>query len=381
VRTTIACIVGTRPEAIKMAPVILALREQPWADVVVIATAQHRALADDVFDLFGITPDLDLDLMQPGQTLSALTARAVLALDRALSEIAPGLVLAQGDTTSVMAVALTCFYRQVPFAHVEAGLRSFHLQNPFPEEFNRIAASRLATLHFAPTEQARTNLRNEGVSDCRIVVTGNTVIDALFWVAARNLALPIRIDPGRRLLLVTVHRRENLGEPLRTICRAVLALVAEFPDTEVLWPLHPNPNVVEVVQSMLAGTPRIHLTRPLRYGEFATALKQAFFILTDSGGVQEEAPALARPVLVLRRETERPETIRAGAARLVGTDFEDIMRHARELLDDPEAYRVMAQPGSLYGDGAASGRIVRAIEQALTSGLARVGRYDAPGSG
>jgi UDP-N-acetylglucosamine 2-epimerase (non-hydrolysing) len=356
----IACIVGTRPEAIKMAPVIMALRAQPWASLAVIATAQHRELADDVLRLFDIVPDFDLDLMQPDQSLSELTARAVTALDRTVANVAPDLVVAQGDTTSVMAVAMACFYRQIPFAHVEAGLRSFDLQNPYPEEFNRIVASRIAALHFAPTEQARTNLRNEGVPDARIVVTGNTVIDALHHVAASNPEPPLTIA-DRRLLLVTVHRRENLGAPLRNICRAVAALLAEFPDIEVLWPVHPNPNVSREVRAALGATPRAHLVEPLRYAAFVGALRQAHLILTDSGGVQEEAPALARPVLVLRRETERPEAIAAGVARLVGTEFEHIVMHARELLADRAAYQAMARAVSPYGDGRASERIVQAI--------------------
>ena len=361
----IACIAGTRPEAIKMAPVILALREQRWAQVLVIATAQHRELADDVFGLFGIAPDFDLDLMQPGQTLAELTARAVTALDRCIAEVAPDLVIAQGDTTSVMAVAMACFYRQVPFAHVEAGLRSFDLQNPYPEEFNRIVASRVATLHFAPTEQARGNLLKEGIADARIAVTGNTVIDALHWVAARAPTAPPAIAADRRLLLVTVHRRENFGEPLREICRAAQVLLDRYPDVEILWPVHPNPNVSAVVRGALGGTPRVHLVEPMGYGTFVGALKQACLVLTDSGGVQEEAPALARPVLVLRRETERPEAIAAGVARLIGTGCDDIVRHARELLDDPSAYRAMARGVSPYGDGRAASRIVQAIRHAM----------------
>jgi len=363
----IACIVGTRPEAIKMAPVIMALRAEDWADVRVIATAQHRELADEVLDLFGIVPDVDLDLMQPGQSLSDLAARAITALDRALGDSAPDLVIAQGDTTSVMAVALACFYRQIPFAHVEAGLRSFDLQNPYPEELNRIVASRIAALHFAPTEQACANLRHEGVPDAQIVLTGNTVIDALHWVAARDPKSPLAAAPDRRLLLVTVHRRENFGEPLREICRALEALLEEFPDVDVLWPVHPNPNVSSLVQAKLGAAHRVHLTEPLRYGAFVAALKQAYLVLTDSGGVQEEAPALARPVLVLRRGTERPEAIAAGVARRVGTAFDDIVTHARELLNDRAAYAAMARAISPYGDGHASGRIVRVIRDRFVS--------------
>lgn len=359
---TILCIVGTRPEAIKMAPVILALRREPWAKVVVVATAQHRELADEVLSLFGIAPDVDLDLMQPNQKLADLTARALVGLDRVIGDTSPDMVIAQGDTTSVMAAATACFYRQVPFLHVEAGLRSFDMQNPFPEEFNRIVASRIATLHFAPTASARQHLLDEKVPDGDIVVTGNTVIDALHMVAAQDPPLPVDLDPARRLVLVTVHRRENFGEPIQGICRAIRTLVEEHDDVEVLWPVHPNPNVTGVAHETLGSNPRIHLVKPQPYGGFVAAMKRAHLILSDSGGVQEEAPALARPVLVLRRETERPEAIEAGVVRLIGTDTDVILRHGRELLRDADAYRRMARGESPYGDGHASERIVDAIK-------------------
>ena len=358
---TILCIVGTRPAAIKMAPVILALRQEPWAKVVVVTTAQHRELADEVLRLIDISPDIDLDLMQPNQKLADLTARAITGLDGVIGMTSPDLVIAQGDTTSVMAAAMACFYRQVPFLHVEAGLRSFDMQNPFPEEFNRLVASRIAHLHFAPTESARQHLLNEGVEAGDILVTGNTVIDALHMVAARDLALPIEIDESRRLVLVTVHRRENFGAPLQGICDALRTLVEEHPDVELLWPVHPNPNVTGIAHATLGAHPRIHLVKPQPYSAFVAAMKRAHLILSDSGGVQEEAPALARPVLVLRRETERPEAIAAGVVRLIGTDREAILHHARELLGNEEAYRDMARGGSPYGDGHASQRIVDAI--------------------
>ncbi len=360
-RKTIACIIGTRPEAIKMAPVILALRRCPWARVVVVVTAQHRELADEVLDIFNITPDHDLNLMQPNQTLAALTARAVTGLDAVLDQLAPDLVIAQGDTTTVMASAMVSFYRQVPFLHVEAGLRSHDLQNPFPEEFNRIVAGRLAALHFAPTETARRQLLSEGVAESAVVLTGNTVIDALHQVAAMDLPLGHDLDPNRRLILATVHRRENFGDPLESICRAFLELVETNPDVELLWPVHPNPNVTAVAHRRLDGHPRIHLVAPLRYGAFVTAMKRAFLILSDSGGVQEEAPALAKPVLVLRRETERPDAIDAGVARLIGTDHPTIVQETQRLLDESPAYRSMARGISPYGDGFAAGRIVDAI--------------------
>ena len=358
---TIACIIGTRPEAIKMAPVILALRRQPWARTVVVATAQHRELADEVLEVFGITPDHDLNLMQANQTLPALTARAITHLDAVTGEIKPDLVMAQGDTTTVMAAAMVCFYRQLPFLHVEAGLRSHDMRNPFPEEFNRIVAGKLAALHFAPTEGARQQLLSEGVDPAAVVMTGNTVIDALYWMAERSKPLEYGLDPARRLILATVHRRENFGQPINEICRAFLTLVESNPDVELMWPVHPNPNVTAAAHGLLAGHPRIHLVPPLRYGEFVTAMKQATLILSDSGGVQEEAPALAKPVLVLRRETERPDAIDAGVAKLIGTDYQTIVSEAQALLSDAGLYRSMAKGVSPYGDGQASPRILEAI--------------------
>ncbi len=358
---TIACIIGTRPEAIKMAPVILALRQQPWARPVVVATAQHRELADEVLELFDIKPDHDLNLMQANQTLPALTARAITHLDTVIGEIKPDLVMAQGDTTTVMAAAMVCFYRHLPFLHVEAGLRSHDLFNPFPEEFNRLVAGRLAALHFAPTDGARSQLLSEGVDPASVVMTGNTVIDALYWMAERCRPLPYALDPAKRLILATVHRRENFGQPINDICRAFLTLVTNNPDVELLWPVHPNPNVTAVAHKLLSGNPRIHLVSPLKYSEFVTAMKQSTLILSDSGGVQEEAPALAKPVLVLRRETERPDAIDAGVARLIGTDYQTIVSEAQALLDDPVLYRSMAKGISPYGDGLASQRILEAI--------------------
>ena len=310
-----------------MAPVIQKLRECPWANVTLVATAQHRQLADEMLNLFEIEADVDLNLMTAEQNLSELTARALVALDATFANLAPDIVMAQGDTTSVMAAAVACFHRKIPFLHVEAGLRSFDLSNPFPEEFNRIVASRLARLHFAPTSRARRNLLDEKVPDETIFVTGNTVIDALYSVAARQIELPVHIDEARRLILVTAHRRDNFGEPLRHICEAIRKIVEEHHDVEVLWPVHPNPNVIGLVHEYLDGIPRIHLVAPQPYGRFVSAMKRAYLILTDSGGVQEEAPALGRPVLVLRTQTERPEAIEAGVARLIGTELGAIIRH------------------------------------------------------
>ncbi len=357
----ILCTVGTRPEAIKMAPVVQALRRTSWADVRVLATAQHREMLDQVLRLFAIEPDVDLDLMRPDQSLPELTARLLTALDRSLATEAPDIVLGQGDTTTVLVTALACFYRRVPFGHVEAGLRTWDYDNPFPEEMNRVVAGRLARWHFAPTDGARANLLREGTPEDRIFVTGNTVIDALLQIAARELPVGVTLHPACRLILVTAHRRESFGPPFEDLCRAIRAVVDRNPDVEVLYPVHPNPNVRRVVGRVLADHPRIHLTDPLDYGPFVMAMKQAYLVLTDSGGVQEEAPALGRPVLVMRAETERPEAIQEGVVRLVGTDFTTITTETQRLLDDAAAYRAMARGVSPYGDGHAAARIVEVL--------------------
>lgn len=362
---TVLCVVGTRPEAIKMAPVVLELRRRPWARVRVLATAQHREMLDQVLGLFGIVPDVDLDLMLPDQALADLTARMLTALDRTLEQERPHAVLAQGDTTTVLVTALACFYRRIPFAHVEAGLRTGDLAYPFPEEMNRTVASRLTKWHFSPTESARANLLREGIAPDGIYVTGNTVIDALLQMAAREAPLPEGVPADGRLLLVTAHRRENFGEPLQQICRALRRLAEANPDVHVLYPVHLNPNIDGVVRKTLGGHPRITLCPPLDYLPFVTAMKRCHLILSDSGGVQEEAPALAKPVLVLRAETERPEAVAEGVVKLVGTVFEDIVREAQRLLDDPAAYRAMARGVSPYGDGHASERIADILQRTL----------------
>ena len=360
-RKKVLCVVGTRPEAIKLAPVILALREQSWCELSVVATAQHREMLDDVLRFFGIVPDRDLDLMRANQGLGDFAARALGALDGVLAATMPDAVLAQGDTTTVLAAAIAAFYRHVPFCHVEAGLRTHDLHQPFPEEFNRVVASKATRLHFAPTEQSKTNLLREAVPEERILVTGNTVIDALFWAAERRPCLPVAIEADKRLVLVTVHRRENFGAPLRQITAAVRRIVEADPSVEVLVPVHPNPNVRETVMRDLGRLDRVRLVPPLDYEGFVAALMQSYFVLTDSGGVQEEAPALGKPVLVMRRVTERPEALEAGVARLVGTDPDLIVAEAQRLLSDPEWYRHMARGASPYGDGHAAGRIAAAI--------------------
>lgn len=358
---TVLCVVGTRPEAIKMAPVILALRASPNFKVRVLATAQHRHMLDQVLKVFDIDPDVDLNIMRPNQALTMLTARLLLDLDDVLQGEKPDVVLAQGDTTTVMAVAMACFYHRIPFGHVEAGLRTGDMANPFPEEMNRVVAGRLATWHFAPTEGAKRNLLKERVAPNDVYVTGNTVIDALLGVVGRQTELPFHVASGKRLILVTAHRRENFGEPFKEICRAVLKLVEANPDIQVVYPVHPNPNVKDVALQILGGHDRIVLCEPLNYLPFVEVMKRAYLILSDSGGVQEEAPALGKPVLVLRWETERPEAVEEGVVRLVGPNFDNIVRETQRLLDDDAAYKAMARGVSPYGDGQASGRIVAVL--------------------
>ena len=362
---TILCTIGTRPEAIKMAPVIHALQSAPWARCRVLITGQHRELADAMLRFFGIEPDLDLDIMRPNQSLVELTSRLLPAIHEAIARERPDLVLAQGDTTTVLATAMASFYSRVPFGHVEAGLRTHCLDAPFPEEANRVLAGHLSALHLAPTAAARENLLREGIDDRTIVVSGNTVIDALHLAVAREVPIGVDLDPSRRLVLVTAHRRDSFGEPIRQICGAIRELHDRFPDIEFLWPVHPNPAIKPVVEEAMADRPRVRLCAPMDYGPFVSALKRATLILTDSGGVQEEAPALGKPVLVLREESERPEAISAGVARLVGHDPRAIVAQVSRLLTDESAYRSMARGVSPYGDGKASQRIAAAAGRFL----------------
>jgi UDP-N-acetylglucosamine 2-epimerase (non-hydrolysing) len=359
----ILCVVGTRPEAIKMAPVILSLRDESWVNVKVLATAQHRGLLDQVLEYFQVTPDIDLDIMRPNQALTELTARLLLELDRVLLEERPAAVLAQGDTTTVMTVALACFYHNIPFGHVEAGLRTWDLRNPFPEEANRVIAGRLAKWHFAPTESSRANLLSEGVPESGIFVTGNTVIDALLMTASRTSDFGDGLNSDRRMILVTSHRRENFGQPFRSICSALRTIAERNPDVDILYPVHPNPNVKDVAHGALSGLTNVTLCEPLDYAPFIAAMKRAHFIISDSGGVQEEAPALGKPVLVLREETERPEAVEHGVVRLIGTNCEAIVNAAQELLDDNSAYSRMAKGVSPYGDGNGAARIVKILRE------------------
>lgn len=357
----VLCVAGTRPEAIKMAPVIKSLKGAPELDVTVLATAQHRGLLDQVFTLFDIQYDYDLDVMTKNQTLPELTAKLMTGIDDVLDSVKPDIVVAQGDTTTVFVTSLGAFYRKIPFAHVEAGLRTSNLYSPFPEEANRVLTGHLAALHFAPTETARENLLKEGISDENIHVCGNTVIDALLETANRNIPPEISIPDDARVILVTSHRRENFGPSLENICRAIIRLSEKYPDSHIVYPVHPNPNVTETVTRLLSGKPRITLTKPLEYDQFVAVMKRAVIILSDSGGVQEEAPALRKPVLVLRRETERLAALACGVTRLVGTDEDDIVTEASRLLDSEDEYNKMATGESPYGDGHSSEKITAAI--------------------
>jgi len=344
-----------------MAPVIATLAAAPDFAPLVVNTGQHRELLAETMSLFGLVPDAALDLMRPEQRLAGFFGRCVEALDRTLAELRPAAIVAQGDTSSVLAAALVAFYQDLPFFHVEAGLRTFEARNPFPEEMNRTVAARFAALHFAPTESARDNLLREGITPERVHVTGNTVIDALLSVRDRRIPHGILRTPGKRLIVVTAHRRENFGAPLREMLEALKTIAARHVDVEIVYPAHPNPEVRRAIAEVIGDSAAVRIVEPLGYGPFVTLLDEAFLILTDSGGIQEEAPALGKPVLVMRAETERPEAVAAGVARLVGTDAATIVRETDRLLDDAAWYRGMARGGSPYGDGRAAPRIVDLI--------------------
>ena len=364
---TVLSVVGTRPEVIKMAPVLEALgRENGRVRSVLCSTGQHRELVDQALRIFDLCPDLSLGVMQPDQSLSKLTARLFDALDSVARDVRPDWIVAQGDTTSVMVSAMTAFYQHVPFAHVEAGLRTGDRTRPFPEEMNRVVVDKLADLMLAPTEHARRNLLADGAADRAIVVTGNTVVDALIAIASRDYDWscgPLASLPqDRRLVLITAHRRENFGDALRRQCEAVRELAARFAgDTHFVWPVHPNPHVVESVRARLGSLPNVSLVDPLDYVSLVHLMRRATLILTDSGGIQEEAPTFGVPVLVLRDNTERPEGIEAGVARLIGSDPARIVSEASRLLNDPLAHAAMATGVNPYGDGRAAGRIVEAL--------------------
>lgn len=357
---------GTRPEAIKMAPVVAELRETPGIRSLVLVTAQHREMLDQVLDHFGIRPDHDLNIMQAGQSLTDITTRALEGAFEVFGRAQPDLVLVHGDTTTTFAAALAAFYRRIPVGHVEAGLRTRHKYSPFPEEINRHLAGVLADLHFAPTEVARANLLDEGVPADRIWVTGNTAIDALLRTVREDYrfqAEPLRrLDlRGRRMLLVEAHRRENWGEPMERICRALAEIVRRCPDAALVYSVHPNPRVADVVRRHLGGRERVHLLDPLPYPDWANLMARAHLIVTDSGGLQEEAPSLGKPVVLLRDTTERPEAVAAGTVRQVGTDFDRIVESVTSLLGDEAEYARMARASNPYGDGRAARRIADII--------------------
>lgn len=373
-RQKVALVFGTRPEAIKLAPLYLRLAQEPEAfEPLIWVTGQHRQMLDQVLATFQLEPHRDFNLMKQGQTLTDVTCAVLQSLQEAFAADRPGMVVVQGDTTTVFAAALAAFYAKIPVGHVEAGLRTWNRFSPYPEEANRQVTSCLADFHFAPTEKARQNLLSVRVPEDRVWVTGNTVIDALDIVARKvrenRPALPAdfplnQLADGRRMVLITGHRRENFGEGFESICRAILDLSRRYPDCEFVYPVHLNPNVREPVNRILQGAANIHLIEPLSYEPFVWAMDRAYFLLSDSGGVQEEAPHLGKPVLVMRETTERPEALEAGTSKLVGVDYERITREAAALLDSPEAYAAMSHATNPFGDGHACGRIADAIRTA-----------------
>ena len=359
-------IFGTRPEAIKMAPVVRELMQHTdEIETRTLVTAQHREMLDQVLHLFHIVPDYDLNIMAAGQTLFDITTRAMMGINEVFQQERPDLVLVHGDTTTTFAGALAAFYHQIPVGHVEAGLRTHDIYSPFPEEMNRRLTGGIATLHFAPTPTAHANLLAEGVPERRIFVTGNTVIDALHHIVRPDYVLPTELAgvdfANHRVLLVTTHRRENLGEPMRHVYRAIRSIIEQMDDVEVVFPVHRNPKVREIVREELGGIPRVHLIDPLDYEPFANLMARVDIVLTDSGGIQEEAPSLGKPVLVLRDTTERPEAVTAGTVRLIGTDEQRVYDETMRLLTEPTAYTHMAEAVNPYGDGEASRRIIEAI--------------------
>ena len=360
---------GTRPEAIKMCPLVLEMHKYPeYIEPIVAVTAQHREMLDQVLELFHIKPDYDLNIMASGQTLYDITTRALNGLKEVIEEAKPDMVLVHGDTTTTFAGALAAFYAQVTVGHVEAGLRTGNKYSPYPEEMNRKLTGSIADMHFAPTSTSKENLLKENVNPEAIMVTGNTVIDALQTTVKANYEFADAefnkiFARGNRLILMTTHRRENLGEPMRNVYKALRKVLETHADVEAIFPVHKNPKVREIVQEELGGLERVHLIEPMDYEPFANLMGKVDIVLTDSGGIQEEAPALGKPVLVLRDTTERPEAVDAGTVKLVGTGYEDVLRETNLLLDDPAHYQKMAEAANPYGDGKACERIIRAILQ------------------
>lgn len=354
---------GTRPEAIKMAPLVKELESREEIESVVCVTAQHREMLDQVLETFDIKPDYDLNIMKQGQTLSEITSRALMGLEEVIKEVKPDIVLVHGDTTTTFAGALAAFYNQVAIGHVEAGLRTYDKYSPFPEEMNRQMVDCMTDLYFAPTEISKQNLLKQNISEDKIYVTGNTAIDAMSTTVKENYSHKELewIKPGERMILLTAHRRENLGEPMRHIFKAIRRIVDEFNDVKVIYPIHLNPKVREVANEIFNDCDKVKLIEPLEVFDFHNFQNKSYIILTDSGGIQEEAPSLGKPVLVLRDTTERPEGIKAGTLKLVGTDEEVIYNETKKLLTDKKEYEMMSHASNPYGDGLASERIVNAI--------------------
>ncbi len=357
---------GTRPEAIKMCPLVLELKKYDCFEPIVCVTAQHREMLDQVLEIFGVKPDYDLDIMKTRQSLAGITTRVLEGMEGVLKKERPDIVLVHGDTSTSFVAALAAFYEQIKVGHVEAGLRTYDIYSPFPEEMNRQLTGRIANLHFAPTQRNYDNLVKENVPGERIYITGNTVIDALKTTVRdgyefKDKCLRSLDFDNKRVVIVTAHRRENLGEPLENICRAIKNIITEYPDTEAVYPVHLNPAVRETVGSILGNVDRVHLIDPLDVTELHNAIARSFMVMTDSGGIQEEAPALAKPVLVLRRETERPEAVAAGTVKIAGVDEKVITDLAKELLDNTVEYEKMAHAANPYGDGEASRRICEAL--------------------
>lgn len=360
---------GTRPEAIKMCPLVLEMRKYPdYIQPIVAVTAQHREMLDQVLELFDIKPDYDLNIMASGQTLHDITTRALLGLKDVMEQAKPDMVLVHGDTTTTFAGALAAFYAQIPVGHVEAGLRTGNKYSPYPEEMNRKLTGAIADMHFAPTATSKANLLQENVDPASIMVTGNTVIDALQTTVKKGYAFADEefnkiFERGNCLILMTTHRRENLGEPMRNVYKGLKSVLESHLDVEVIFPVHKNPKVREIVQQELGNLDRVHLIEPMDYEPFANLMAKVDIVLTDSGGIQEEAPALGKPVLVLRDTTERPEAVAAGTVKLVGTGYENVLRETSLLLDEPAHYQKMAEAANPYGDGKACERIIKGILQ------------------
>jgi UDP-N-acetylglucosamine 2-epimerase (non-hydrolysing) len=360
----IMLVFGTRPEAIKMCPLVNELKTRPNLETVVCVTGQHRQMLDQVLEAFHVQPDYDLSVMKQNQTLFDITANILMGIKSVLEEVRPDIVLVHGDTSTTFVTALACFYLQIPVGHVEAGLRTYNLASPFPEEFNRQAVSIISKYNFAPTQQAKDNLLKEGKSADTIHVTGNTAIDALKTTVRTHYTHPeLEWAKGSRLILITAHRRENLGAPMENMFRAILRVMKEYPDVKAIYPIHMNPAVRKIANKILGDEKRIHIIEPLDVLDFHNFMNHSYLILTDSGGIQEEAPSLGKPVLVMRDTTERPEGIAAGTLKLVGTEEETIYTHFKNLLEDPNAYQQMSTASNPYGDGFACKRIADILEK------------------